>query len=72
MLTCGFWHEEDLRDRRDHPPYGEVADTCADFRYWQAHFGHAPISELSLLSGRKRRLDLETPKGSFWRKAAVP
>jgi hypothetical protein len=25
------------------------------------------ISELSLLSGVKRRLDLETPKGGFWR-----
>jgi hypothetical protein len=29
------------------------------------------ISELSLLSGVKRRLDLETPKGGFWRKAVV-
>ena len=29
------------------------------------------ISELSLLSGVKRKLDLETPKGSFWGKAAV-
>lgn len=29
------------------------------------------ISELSLLSGVKRKLDLETPKGGFWRKAVV-
>jgi hypothetical protein len=29
------------------------------------------ISELSLLSGVKRKLDLETPKGSFWREAVV-
>jgi hypothetical protein len=28
-----------------------------------ALFGHALISELSLLSGAKRKLDLETPKG---------
>jgi len=27
------------------------------------------ISELSLLSGVKRKLDLETPKGGFWREA---
>ena len=29
------------------------------------------ISELSLRSGVKRKLDLETPKGGFWREAAV-
>ena len=34
-----------------------------------AHFGHAAIAELSLLSGVKRRLDLEPAKGSFWREA---
>jgi hypothetical protein len=33
--------------------------------------GHAAISELSLLSGVKRKLDFEPAKGSFWRKAAV-
>jgi hypothetical protein len=32
-----------------------------------ALFGHALISELSLLSGAKRKLDLETPKGRYWR-----
>jgi hypothetical protein len=36
-----------------------------------ALFGHAAISELSLLSGVKRKLDLESAKGSFWRKAVV-
>jgi hypothetical protein len=36
-----------------------------------ALFGHAAISELSLLSGVKRKLDLEPAKGSFWRKAEV-
>jgi hypothetical protein len=36
-----------------------------------ALFGHAAISELSLLSGVKRKLDLEPAKGSFWRKAAI-
>ena len=34
-----------------------------------AHFGHAAISELSLLSGVKRKLDFEPAKGSFWREA---
>lgn len=29
------------------------------------------ISELILLSGVKRKLDIETPKGGFWRKAAI-
>lgn len=29
------------------------------------------ISELSLLSVAKRKLDLETPKGRFWRKADI-
>jgi hypothetical protein len=33
--------------------------------------GHAAISELSLLSGVKRKLDVVPAKGSFWRKAAV-
>jgi hypothetical protein len=32
-----------------------------------ALLGHASISELSLLSGGKRKSDLETPNGSFWR-----
>jgi hypothetical protein len=36
-----------------------------------ALFGHAAISELSLRSGVKRKLDLEPAKGSFWRKTAV-
>jgi hypothetical protein len=36
-----------------------------------ALFGHAAISELSLLSGVKRKLDLEPAKGSFWREAVV-
>jgi hypothetical protein len=38
-----------------------------------ALFGHAAISELSLLSGVKRKLDFEPAKGSFWgpRKAAI-
>jgi hypothetical protein len=31
-----------------------------------AHFGHAAISELSQLSGVKRKLDFESAKGSFW------
>ena len=34
-----------------------------------ALFGHAAISELSLLSGVKRKLDFEPAKGSFWREA---
>ena len=34
-------------------------------------FGHAAISELSLLSGVKQKLDFEPAKGRFWRKAAV-
>ena len=36
-----------------------------------ALFGHAAMSELSLLSGVKRKLDFEPAKGSFWRKAAI-
>jgi hypothetical protein len=36
-----------------------------------AFFGHAAISELSLLSGAKRKLDFEPAVGSFWRKAIV-
>jgi len=36
-----------------------------------ALFGHATISELSLLSGVKRKLDFEPAKGSFWRKAVI-
>ena len=36
-----------------------------------AHFGHAAISQLSLLSWVKRKLDFEPAKGSFWREAAV-
>jgi hypothetical protein len=36
-----------------------------------ALFGHALISELSLLSGAKRKLDLETPKGRYWREADI-
>jgi hypothetical protein len=36
-----------------------------------ALFGHALIPELSLLSGVKRKVDLEPAKGSFWRKAAI-
>jgi hypothetical protein len=36
-----------------------------------AHFGHAAISELSQLSGVKRKLDFESAKGSFWREAAI-
>jgi len=31
-----------------------------------ALFGHVPISELSLLSGAKRKLYLETSKGGYW------
>jgi hypothetical protein len=34
-------------------------------------FGHAAISELSLLSGVKRKLDFEPAEGSFWRKAVI-
>jgi hypothetical protein len=36
-----------------------------------ALFGHGAISELSLLSGAKRKLDFEPAKGSFWRKVAI-
>jgi hypothetical protein len=36
-----------------------------------ALFGHAAISELSLLSEVKQKLDLEPAKGSFWREAVV-
>jgi hypothetical protein len=36
-----------------------------------ALFGHAAICKLSLLSGVKRKLDFETTKGSFWRKAVI-
>ena len=36
-----------------------------------ALFGRAAISELSLLSGVKRKLDLQPAKGGFWRKAAA-
>ena len=32
-----------------------------------ALFGHDAMSELSLLSGVKRKLDFEPAKGSFWR-----
>jgi hypothetical protein len=38
-------------------------------RSW--HFRTCLIPELSLLSGVKRKLDLETAKGGFWRKAVV-
>ena len=41
------------------------------FATLSALFGHAAISELSLLSGVKRKLDFEPAKGSLWRKAAV-
>jgi hypothetical protein len=34
-------------------------------------FGHAAITELSLLSEVKRKLDLEPANGSFWREAAI-
>jgi hypothetical protein len=37
-----------------------------------ALFGHGAISELSLLSGVKRKSDFEPAKGSFWRKADNP
>ena len=36
-----------------------------------ALFGHAAISELSQLSGVKRKLDFESAKGCFWREADV-
>ncbi len=36
-----------------------------------ALFGHAPISELRPLSGGKRKLDFETPKGRFWRRVQL-
>lgn len=34
-------------------------------------FGHAAISELSLLSEVKRKLDFEPATGGFWREAVV-
>jgi hypothetical protein len=34
-----------------------------------ALFGHGAISELSLLSGAKRKLDFKPAMGSFWRQA---
>ena len=37
-----------------------------------ALFGHAAISELSLLSGVKRKSDFEPANGSFWRRAVIP
>jgi hypothetical protein len=43
----------------------------SDERRLLAHFGHSAISELSQLSGVKRKLDFESAKGSFWRKADV-
>ena len=36
-----------------------------------ALFGYGAISELSLLSGVKRKLDFVPAKGSFWREAAI-
>jgi hypothetical protein len=36
-----------------------------------ALFGHAAISEFSLLSGVKRKLDFEPAKGRFWREAVI-
>jgi hypothetical protein len=36
-----------------------------------ALFGRAAISELSLLSGVKRKLDIQPAKGGFWREAVV-
>jgi hypothetical protein len=36
-----------------------------------AFFGPAAISELSLLSGVKRKLDIDPANGSFWREAAI-
>jgi len=38
---------------------------------FMALFGHAAISELSLLSGAKRKSDFEPAKGSFWREADI-
>jgi hypothetical protein len=38
---------------------------------FMALFGHAAISELSLLLGVKRKLDFESAKGRFWRKGVV-
>jgi hypothetical protein len=37
-----------------------------------ALFGHAAISELSQLSGVKRKLDFESAKGSFWAQSGRP
>jgi hypothetical protein len=34
-------------------------------------FGHAAISESSLLSGVKRKFDFEAANGNFWRQAVV-
>ena len=34
-------------------------------------FGHAAISESSLLSGVKRKFDFEAANGNFWREAVV-
>jgi hypothetical protein len=36
-----------------------------------ARFGLAAISELSLLSGVQRKLDVATPKGGYWREAVI-
>jgi hypothetical protein len=36
-----------------------------------ALLGHAPVAELSPLSGVQRKLSPETSKGGSWRKAAV-
>jgi hypothetical protein len=45
----------------------ELASQCRCL----AFFGPHAISELSLLSSVKRKLDLETSKGGFWRKADI-
>jgi hypothetical protein len=59
------------RDSRQHNGITLRGLSQLTFATKSALFGHAATSELSLLSGVKRKLDFEPAKGSFWRKAAV-
>jgi hypothetical protein len=73
MMRASYWKRASRNSASTRPA---VTDDARHFprmpTRWSlgpkvALFGHAAISELSLLSGVKRKLDLEPAKGSFWR-----
>jgi hypothetical protein len=67
-----MWSLTSLRAKRISGPKKFRSSCKKDFSTVSALFGHAAISELSLLSGGvKRKLDFEPAKGSSWREAAI-